>query len=49
MQVSILQGERASITLEALAQAFPSRPPAMIRSYLKDACDLAVRVSFVCF
>lgn len=39
-----LQGQRASITLKALAEAFPSRPPAMIRAYLKDACDLAVRV-----
>ena len=42
------QGQRASISLKALAEAFPSRPPAMIRGYLKDACDLAVRVSRLC-
>ena len=39
-----LQGARASISLKALAEAFPSRPPLMIRGYLKDACDLAIRV-----
>lgn len=38
------QGQRASISLKALADAFPSRPPAMIRGYLKEQ-DLAVRVS----
>lgn len=42
---ALAQGQRASITLKALAEAFPNRPPAMTRSYLKDACDLAVRVS----
>ena len=40
-----MQGQRACISLKALAEAFPSRPPAMIRTYLKDTCDLAVRVS----
>ncbi len=42
------QGQRASISLKALAEAFPSRPPLMIRGYLKDACDLAIRVG-ACF
>ncbi|PRW61593.1 Transcription initiation factor TFIID subunit 1 isoform C [Chlorella sorokiniana] len=37
------QGTRAEISLKALAEAFPSRPPLMIRGYLKDACDLAIR------
>ena len=40
----LLQGQRANITLKALAEAFPSRPPAMIRTYLKHDCDLAMRV-----
>ncbi|KAI3432621.1 hypothetical protein D9Q98_004167 [Chlorella vulgaris] len=37
------QGQRAIITLKALAEAFPTRPPATIRLFVKDACDLVVR------
>ena len=39
-----LQGQRAFVSLKAVAEAFPSRPVNMTRAYLKDACDLAVRV-----
>lgn len=42
---AVLQGQRAIITLKALAEAFPTRPPATIRLFVKDACDLVVRVS----
>jgi hypothetical protein len=40
-----LQGQRAFVSLKAVAEAFPSRPVNMTRAYLKDACDLALRVS----
>ena len=42
------QGQRATISLKALAEAFPSRPAGMIRAYVKDALGLAVRVSWLC-
>jgi hypothetical protein len=41
----LMQGQKAFITLKAVSEVFPSRPPAMIRSYLKDSCDLVVHVS----
>ena len=38
------QGQRASISLKALAEAFPSRPAGMIKEYLRNECGFAVRV-----